>query len=540
MTAEKCSNLSLPPPADPPPPNSNVNYGFFMKAFFVNLCFMTAFTLFIITIGIVFSLVSSAGQSANHVPNTAPNQQSAEYRVPPTRSVSVQHFEHIVQNGNQMANQIRYLVPEAQQMVQDSIRIFYEALFKVNSILLPDPPQGDELLAANVQIETTTTEIPPLSINREKRAIKEGDFVDNPTNLASLIETTEKSSCPSGLQKLRETELHLDPPTSDPNEIDFNPMKLDPLNFQYLGDPNFLWDIYDDLEGDMEDKIRKKRVVQFRYQQLKDEYIRCKKNAKSDEKCGDIYNEVVRLLGNLKDNMHSVQDLLGKRPEENSKLPPSYKDSAPVYPQKSTGGSESNLTPPDPNVLPPLPRVGFHEDMEDPSGQSRQWIDSSKFINQLTNQKIHNIAPSHKFVPTTPFVVNQRQQNEDTSKSNSQSGSVANKNLPQSEFVAGSGPFLTLCDQYARSNNLNPLNNANNQNNQNQNTQTNQNSQNQNPLNVPNQPSFIGFTSWSPQFTNRGPGAASIPMTGESMHATSKVLINPGRCLLNFESPNDF
>lgn len=526
MTAEKGPNLSLPQPATDPP--ANVNYRFFVKAICVNLCFMTAFTLFIIAIGIVFSLLSSTAQNANHPPSV---QHPMEYRVPPTRSVSVQHFEHIVQNGNQMANQIRYLVPEAQQMVQDSIRIFYEALFKVNSILLPDPPQVGEQLSTPIETETTTTEIPDILINREKREVSQDNLEDKPSNLATLMDTSVKNSCPSALKTDRDKRAV--------DDFDFNPLDLDPLNLQILGDPDFLGDIYDDdQEENWDSKVRKKRYAQMKYQQLKEEFVRCKKNTKNNEKCGEIYNEVVKMLNNLKDNIHSVQDLLGKGKEVNPKLPPSYKDSRPSElrslkvselnpPEERTGGSTIGSRLQDPEAVS-VSRVGFHEDMEDPSGQSRQWIDSSKFINQLTNQKIHNIAPSNKFVPTT-LVVNQRQQNDGSSKLNSQSEATVNKNIPgQSEFVAGSGPFLTLCDQYARSN-LNPLNNANNQNGQNQNSQTNQNQQ-QNQLNIPNQPSFIGFTSWSPQFTNRGPGGASIPMTGESMHSTAKVLINPGEC----------
>lgn len=507
MSAEK----QLPP--TDPPPDSNVNYRFFMKAICVNLCFMVAFMLLIITIGIVFSLVSSTGSSGlsgltqNQYPE--PNPHHKEIKTP-VRSVSVQHFEHIVQNGNQMANQIRYIVPEAQQMLQDSIRIFYEALFKVNSILLPEVPQSETLENNDLETKETTTITPSVLLSRERRAVKEmGD--------GDLQESETTNSCPSTTTKKVDKDTHSFIEDSYPMASD-----LDPLNMHFLGNPYAVEDVYNDLEEYMEIKQRIKRLE------------RCKKSSKNPEKCDVIYNEVFSMLSNLKENIHSIQDLLGKTEIDRVKTPAFYKDSSDFKPHKDSEKIKADAPIKDPETVA-ASRVGFHEDMDASTGQSRQWIDSSKFINQLTNQKINNIAHANKFVPTTSLS-NQLKQNDETQKSNTQSASsIANKKLATgSEFVAGSGPFLTLCDQYAR-NNLNPLNSNNNdqsnQNNQNQNSQ-------QNPLNVQNQPSIIGFTSWSPQFTNRGPGSASIPMTGESMHATAKVLINPGKRLFFQKDPD--
>lgn len=562
MSAAKSANL--PPPTQGGDPPESVNYRFFMKAICVNLCFMTAFTLFIIAIGIIFSLVSAPNNvGVNIPPITTPRP------IDPRPSVSVQHFEHMVQNGNQMANQMRYIVPEAQQMLNDAIRIFYETMFKVNSIFVPDLPQNVDFVPVEPLTEAPTTTTTTVAL-REKRDLAEPEEDEPNTDLSilsALPRKQQQDTCPhppSKELKILQRIFPQPPPINrekrELEETIFDPLDLDPLNLEMWNDQNSLLDnSYDDeVDEEVRNKIRKKRRAELRIRQLKEDYVRCKKLAKTNDKCKDIYNEVLQVMGSLKQNMNSMQDLLrntersAKVEREGGKLQSGYKFVRPTTANENT--LQPGLSPQEDTFRSTQPQVGFHEDMgavNEEIGEPRQWIDTTKFINQLTNQKIHNNAPSQKFAPATTLIVNQRQQSGDSPKTNSQPAAMmttASQGTQSSDFVAASGPFISLCEKYARQGgpNLNTLNanQANGQNmNQNQNNNNNNNNngnqnQQQNPLNVQNTPSFIGFTSFSPQqFTNRGvvgggsglnvaPG--SVPITGESMQATAKVLFNPG------------
>ena len=506
------------PSAEAQDPNA-VSYGFFMKAICVNLCFMTALTMFLVAVGLIFSFLPLPG----HSPSATSTGSSPPVAVAPpqlsTRElVSVQHFEHIVQNGNQMANQMRYIVPEAQQMLNDAIRIFYEAVFKVNSIFIPDVPTGADqvfvppLVDAPSEVSST---VDPLV--REKRDLR---GIEEVVETISVTSKNPEGTCPK-IKRSHQEE------TFDPNE-------LDPVNFQ-------MEDLGDDEEELDLNKVRMKRLGEGKFRQLKEEYVRCKKLAVPSEKCQDVYKEVLVALSSIQTNMQSTQELLGRNRDDHSgKAHPSYKDHASA-PFRSPPQMANQLptVEKNPQMEVPLPHhspVGFHEDMGDVPLGGRQWTDTTKFMNQFTSHKINQNAPSQKFVPVALNSQQQRPQSDDTKKaSDSQSAGLATPGAA-SDFVAASGPFLSLCEKYARQGNpssdMNPLNTNNN----NQQQNNNNNQQQQGSLNNQNQPSFIGFTSWPPQFSNRGTvaggggngGSASVPMTGESMQATAKVLFNPG------------
>lgn len=517
------------PPSQDDPPESTRNYSFFVKAICVNLCFMTALTLLIITIGIIFSLVSFSGHGAGTFPITQSGAQRPVPVVTESRSVSVQHFEHIVQNGNQMAKQIRYLVPEAQQMFNDAVRIFYEAFFKMNSILVPEVPQDLDIQPVEAITEVVDTG------NREKRDLQS-------TFLLSQAPKAEQQTCAkpmSNLEVLRKI-FGPGPQIRDKRQADeviFDPIDLDPLALEIWDVQNgLLEDAYDDGDEELREKIRRKRRAEMKVRQLKEKYARCRKMAQPTEKCNDIYKEVLHIMKTLNVNSQSIHDLMhsgGQKVAGEAKEVNAPKEQFVHTPMENNFDSHFR----DDSLAP---RVGFHEDMGRPSSfePRQQWIDTTKFINQLTNQKIHNNAPSQTFNTNsaTQLIVNR---NENTAKPNSQQGvqqKVAgnDQGAAQSEFVAASGPFLSLCEKYARQGS--PNFNQNQQNgqsggNQNTNTFNGNTIPQQNNFNGQNNPSFIGITSWSPQFSNRGQNAASgsVIMTGESMpQPNTKVIFSPG------------
>lgn len=563
-----------PPAAVPQQTKDHIpsaNYGFFVKAICVNLCFMCALTMFIIAIGFIFSLVSSSGHNlatsttttstSTATVATAPMSRSAQVPQLPQQTVSVQHFQHLVQNGNQMANQLRYVVPEAQQMLNDAIRIFYEAMFKVNSIFVPDVPADVDLafpppapLLVSQEGAAATTES---SASREKRDLRDRLSVDEESDKISManfvppnVEGTcdYKSSNLAVMRKIFGSEIRVPAKAVRSGPIMdtlFDVMDIDPMHFSETE--------YDENEDEDRDTIkirRKRKAAPLKYRQLKEEYVRCKKLAVPSEKCDNVFREVVSVLKSLNSNFNSAQELWGKS-----------SNGDPRSKTLSNGGDVVHSVPTvhpnrvaDPQFVQP-PNVGFHEEMgriNEDRTEPRQWNDPTRFINQFTNQKIHNMASSSgsssssspKFGQNSlPLALNSQSSSSSSNANTANNGQkftnavqVNTNQAAPSEMLAASGPFLSLCEKYARqgtpsSADLNPLNtnqqsqNHNHQNNGNQMNNNNNNNNNQNQ----NQPSFIGFTSWpaaAAQFSNKGNGVP--PLTGESMQATAKVLFNPG------------
>lgn len=447
---------------------------------------MTAFTVFIVTIGVFVSVFAH------------------QDKPPEPPSVSVQRFQHIVRNGEDIHHKIQKLVPEAQQIIQDTVRIFNEFVFRAATVFTGSP-----------EVEGTVTE--SSNAVRQKR-----DTSDQSVILGVLKENPAQKSCDEPLSEfaIMKRIFGSDDRKKRSTTDDFNPMEIDPVNFEvpklYVDNEQF------DNEND-EEIIRHKRLAQQqRYEMLSEKLDHCKANIPGGENCGHILDEIASIVKELNQNLYTARNMYSQVRALGPKDHPNFKEDRPqvvnffmpVWDKNALITTKKHEVPKsersalkdcDQTTSDVQPIYPVHEDL---LGSAQTDFTGSKFFADFDKTN---------FQPGSPRIFNQNQQNNRNGQAmpinsnNNQQNTSPNK--PGSDFVGASGPFINLCENLARQNkipSLIPLNNGNNGNN-------NINTVNNRPFTQPSAfQNSVSFTS------NQG------SHTGETMKATAQLIFNPG------------
>lgn len=381
---------SVQPPSDSAPqsaPPKSTN--FYVRAICINLFFMAAFAMFVIVVGVLFNMISPG--------SVIPPARSAE--VP--AAISVQHFQHVVQNGNKMLHHIRYIIPEATQMFQDTLRMFNELLYKATNIV-----QGVSTEPEDETIKTSTVD------RRKREADRFSIFMGFENGFTerriSYSDTMERFF---GMQH----KTQVSPEAFD--SIDLDPLNVADEDFQEFGE-------------NVREQIRLKRDSEIQFQQVWDDLKHCRQ---TNGKCSRLEDSLEKLMHDLERYMTNIRQLLDEsnRLREEALANNEWKPD-PISNVKVTTSSTTAPSPL-PQTIPKW-SVPFHEDLGRQS-QSRHWTDSSKWLSGLAQRKlnppIHKISDKHiNLKPFKPL-------------DNTGQGE---------EVVPGSAPFLSLCEQYIKQN----------------------------------------------------------------------------------------